>query len=196
MIKKASLGLALFCLANSAVAQWEVTAGYSQLDLDMGLSFDLGAAVLGAGYNFPISERLNITPMVRIGFGMKDDDFPWTLGTTENGQPVQYRPDAKLKVNQYYGVQVRGEFQLNNSVYLFVAPSYSVLEEKITVNYQSVGLDFSNKSVRRDWDGFGIGAGAGWKFTDFIGAEFSYETADFGRGVDVNTLNVQMRFSF
>lgn len=195
MIKKTSLGFVFFCLANSAAAQWEVTAGYSQFDLDMGLSFDLGAAVLGAGYNFPISERLSITPMLRIGSGIKDDDYPWTIGSVENGQPVQYEPAAEIKVDKYYGFQVRGEFQLNNRAYLFVAPSYSVLDTKIAVNYQSAGLDFPNYSVRDDSDGFGIGAGAGWRFTDLISAELSYEMADLGNQVDVNILSAQLRFA-
>lgn len=197
MIKKACFGFVFFCLANSAAAEWEVTAGYSQFELGgKRLHFDLGAAVIGAGYRFPISDSLSIIPMLRIGFGIKDDEFPWTTGAVENGQPVQYEPAAKIKVDKYYDLQVRGEFQVNSRAYLFVAPSYSALDTKISVNYQSVGLDFSNYSVREDDDGFGIGAGAGWRFTDLIGVELSYETADFGPGSDLNTLSAQLRFAF
>lgn len=197
MIKKAFLGFVFFGLANSAAAQWEVTAGYSQFELGgKRLHFDLGAAVIGAGYRFPISDTFSITPIVRIGFGIKDDDFPWTIAGVENGQPMLWEPAAKIKVDKYYGLQVRGEFQVNDKAYLFVVPSYSVLDTKISVNYQSVGLDFSNYSVREEEDGFGIGAGAGWRFTDLIGAELSYETADFGPGWDLNTLSAQLRFAF
>lgn len=192
MIKKASLGLVFFCLTNSAAAQWEVTAAYSQLSDD---HFDLGAAVLGAGYSFPISERLSITPMVRIGFGVKDDSFLSYTGASQNGQPAQYVTPARLEIDQYYGLQIRGEFQLNNRAYLFVVPSYSDIEFKKSINFQRFGIDLPNYSGSYSLDGFGIGAGAGLRFNDLISAEFSYETTDLGSRVDMDTLNVQLRFS-
>jgi outer membrane autotransporter protein len=156
----------------------------------------LGAAVLGAGYSFPISEALSITPMIRIGYGIKDDDIPFYVGSVENGQPVQYQPSAKIEVDHFCGLQVRGEFQLNGKAYLFVEPSYSLVETKLSVNYRSVGLEFPDFSESDDREGFGIGAGAGVRFNDLISAELSYEIADLGNQVDMNTLSAQLRFSF
>lgn len=194
MIKKASIVFILFSLANSAVAQWEVSAGYSQLNLDQGLSFDLGAAVLGTGYSFPITESLTLTPIVRIGYGVKDDDFPWYVGSVENGQPIQYKPSAEIKVDQFYGIQVRGEFQVNDKAYIFVAPSFSVIETKITVDYRSVGLNFPDYHHKDEADGFGIGAGIGFKLNDLISAELLYETTDLDDKVEADVLTAQLRF--
>lgn len=196
MIKKASIAFTLFSLASSALAQWEVTASYSQFDLDQGLSFDLGAAVLGAGYSFPITESLTLTPIVRIGYGVKDDDFPWYVGSVQNGQPIQYKPSAEISVDQYYGLQVRGEFQLSDRAYIFVAPSFSVIETKISVDYRSVGLNSPDYHQSDDADGFGIGAGAGFKFNDLMSAELAYEQTDLDHGVELNTLSAQLRFFF
>lgn len=196
MIKKASIAFTLIFLAQSAAAQWEVTTGYSRLELDQGLSFDFGAAVIGVGYGFPINDALTITPMLRLAHGIKDDKVPYYVGSTESGQPIQYELAAKIELGQYYGLQIRGEYQFSERAYLFVAPSYSVIETKITVNYRSVGLDSPDFSEHFDRNGFGIGVGAGFSFNDLISAELSYETTDLGSRVDVNTLSAQVRVSF
>ena len=194
MIKKASIAFTLF-LANSAVAQWEATVGYSQFDSDW-LSLDVGAAILGTGYSFAINDKLTITPIARIGFGVKDDTLPITIGSSENGQPLQYEISAEVEVDQYYGIQVRGEFALNERAYLFVAPSYSAIETEMTVKYRSIGLDFADSRENFDRNGFGIGAGAGFRANDLISAELIYEKTDLGERVDMNTLSAQLRFSF
>lgn len=151
--------------------------------------------MLGAGYSLPISEKLSITPMVRIGFGVKDDSFLSYTGASQNGQPAQYVTPAKLEIDQYYGLQIRGEFQLNNRAYLFVVPSYSEIELKESINFRRFGIDLPNYSGSYNLDGFGIGAGASLRFNDLISAELSYEMADLGNQVDVNTLSAQLRFA-
>src|SRR5690606_19605614 len=139
---------------------------------------------------------LSITPMIRIGYGIKDDDIPFYVGSVENGQPVQYQPSAKIEVDHFYGLQVRGEFQLNSKAYLFVERSYSWVETKLSVNYRCVGLDFPDFSESYDKEGFGIGAGAGLRFNDLISVELSYEIADLGDRVDMKSLSALLRFSF
>lgn len=195
MIKKASMAFAIFCFANSAVAQWEVTAGYSYHDLDR-LSLGLGAAVLGAGYSFPINDKLSITPMLRVGFGVKDDDYLWTVGSTENGQPVQYEGTAKVELSKYHSLQIRADFELTNKAYAFVAPSYTMIESKRTFDPQSIGFDFPPDTNRDDMEGVGLGAGVGLKFSELISAELSYETTDYSNSIDGDVLSVRMRFSF
>lgn len=196
MIKKISLGIAFLCLASSASAQWEAAVGYSNLSLEWE-SFDLGAVVVGAGYNIPINERLTITPTMRLGYGVKHDELPWHIGTVEtdeNLMPVTYELMAEVKVRQYYGFQVRTQFELDSGVYLFAAPSYSLLE--ISMSLDTSGLDFDSRGRRIDEWGFGLGAGAGIKFSELIRAELSYERTVFDELSDTNMLNVQLRFVF
>lgn len=69
MIKYASIGFTILCFASTASAQWEAQAGYSRLD--NGPSFDFGAVVLGAGYNFPVNDRLIVVPTVRAVTGQR-----------------------------------------------------------------------------------------------------------------------------
>lgn len=165
MLKKVCLGVALLSMSAVASAQIEATAGYSSLDLD---EVTLGALVAGVGYRIPLNEAVSLTPGARIGFGIADD----SIGNTD------------YELDSFYGLQMRAQFDTQNGFYLFALPSYSKLEMGV-----SGGL-WGDDSWESDWE-FGIGAGAGFKFSDFAGIEASFEKID-----EADMLSIQGRFTF
>lgn len=195
MLKKASFGFALFCLASSALAQWEISAGYSSFDWDQtNHHMDVGAVVFGAGYQFPLNDRLTLVPAIRVCVGVTDKKIPLYIGSSQNGVPEQTVVSAKSEINEYYGVQLRAQFHLENSFYLFAMPSYSSIEYKISTDDLVLGRKVP--SIYFDEKGFGISVGAGKKFGDSVSAEISYEKAKFGNWGKTDILNAQLRYGF
>lgn len=181
MLKRASIGFAMLSLASAASAQWEATVGYSNVDLDWAT---LGAMTAGVGYRIPINDTLSITPGARIGYGINNEAFPLSVGANNNGEPVTVVAEGEVEIGNFYGLQLRGQFDFENGVYLFAAPSYSALELDMSSEFGSSSYDDS---------GFGMGAGAGMRFNDFFNAEVSYEKMDFA---EADVLGIHARFTF
>lgn len=181
MLRGITLGLVTVCWASSASAQWEASAGYTHVDTAL---HNLGAAVVGVGYQFPINNAWSVIPTARIGYGIKDGTLPVRVGDMEDGEPVTYVYDADISINNFYALQLRTQFYLNNGIYLFAAPSYTDLGLKINGNQYD--------RTERD-DGFGIGAGAGFRINDSLVAEASYEETN---AFDSELIGVKLRFTF
>ena len=175
------LGLVIACYASSASAQWEVSAGYTHVDTAL---HNLGAAVVEVGYQFPINDTWSVIPTARIGYGIKDGTLPLRVGDMEDGEPITYVYDADVSINRFYALQLRAQYNLNNGVYLFAAPSYTDLGLKINGNQY-------DRSINDD--GFGIAAGAGFQINDSWSVEASYEETN---AFDAELIGVQLRFSF
>lgn len=155
--------LALF--STGAVAQWQAGGGYATLgEDDLDISFGL---VYGfVAYEFAASNDLTHVAQIKLGTGVSDDTV---IGVT-------------VEVDTFTQLAYRAEYSLNDDFYMFFTPSYANLE--VTASSGSV-------SASEDGWEFGIGAGAGYSFSDSLEGEVGYETFD---GTDV--INLGLRFSF
>lgn len=171
MFKKTLLAASLMIASVTAQADWVGGVSYSRVsDDDAGISVDLGTIGGTLGYVVNPGSDFLFIPEFRVGFGVSDDSM--VIATV----PVE----AKIKT--YYGATLRGQFQANDSVYLYVAPSYINYDLEVTAGGITASAD--------DWE-FGIGAGVGVKFMDNIGAELSYESVD-----SADVISLGLRFTF
>lgn len=165
---KVCLATAIACstllIADQSHAQLVTGVGYHELSDD---DVSLGVISGTVGFQFGDgSSGFSYTPEFRIGTGVQDDK----IGA------------VKVKVEAFYGFALRGEYVFQNGTYLFVAPSYSNLEVKVSAG------GFSAKDD--EWE-FGGGGGIGYQFTDYTSVELAYEKFD---DLDVIGIAVRMKF--
>tara|TARA_Y100000296_G_scaffold67947_1_gene80922 strand:+ start:1307 stop:1813 length:507 start_codon:yes stop_codon:yes gene_type:complete len=168
MFKKAILTAALVSVSMSASANWVLGVGYSNLSDDEGdIDISLGAIVASAGYNYAVNETFTLVPELRYGIGVSDDEIS----------------GVEIELDSFYALTLKGEFNVSDNVYAYVAPSYGKLE--LTASASGVSVSESS-----DWE-FGFGGGLGYKFNPATSVEVSYETFD---GSDVLSLGVKFAF--
>lgn len=168
MFKKALLAAALVSVTMSASANWVLGVSYSNLsDSEGDIDISLGGVVASAGYKYAVNQTFSIVPELRYGIGVSDDEV---FG-------------VDLELDSFYALSLRGEFDVTENVYAYIAPSYGKLE----VTASAGGFSESDTS---DWE-FGIGGGLGYKFNPTTSAEVSYESFD---GTDV--LSIGAKFAF
>lgn len=152
--------------------EWVGAVGFVNFsDEEDGLSVSLNGIVGSLGYKIRSSNNLTLIPQVRIGFGISDD----TLSI-----PRYY--DVKVQLDSFLALSMRGEIEFNNGIYAFATPSYA--------NAQITAISRGYSETDDDWE-FGIGAGAGYNFSETASTEFSYERFD---STDVFTLGVRYDF--
>ena len=116
MLKKALLAAALVSVSMSASANWVLGVGYSNLsDSEDDIDISLGAIVASAGYKYAINEAFTLVPELRYGIGVSDDEV---FG-------------VDIELDSFYAFTLRGEFDVSENVYAYVAPSYGKLDERI-----------------------------------------------------------------
>ena len=161
---KKVIGVLLLTLMSSGVyAEMVAGVGLTRLS-DDDISYGL---IQGAvGYKFEINESFSLVPELRAGFGVSDDTF---AGVT-------------VDLDSAYGAAVRGQFDYDKT-YVWIAPSYSKI--KLSGNFFG-----SSASITSDWE-FGGGIGFGYRLSESMAVEASYE------GIDGSSLlGVAARFSF
>lgn len=167
MIKKSLLALALSGASFMSMANWVGGIGYVNVSDDIsGKDISLGGITGSLAYKIDSENKFTFIPEVRIGTGIDDD--------TVYG--------VKVEMESFIAFSLKGQYQLNEKAYLFAAPSYANLEIKASANGYSETDD--------EWE-FGIGAGAGYQFSDTISGEISYEQFD---GTDVISAGVKFNF--
>ncbi|WP_405226019.1 outer membrane beta-barrel protein [Lentisalinibacter sediminis] len=153
-MKKLILAIALLTVSVPASAQWVAGGGYVNLsDEEDGLEVDLGAIYGSIGYLIEGEGNFSFLPELRLGFGIADDTV---LG-------------VDVEVDNFLALSVRGQYTFESGLYLFANPSYARLEVTASAGGFSVSED--------DWE-FGVGGGAGYKFTQQFWGELAYETYD------------------
>ncbi len=168
MLKKSLIALSLMVLPLTASANWSAGAGYANLsDSDDGESISLGVIYGAVAYEFAQEgSKFSFMPELRLGTGVSDDKFY----------------GAKIEVERFTALSVRGQYNYDNGVYLYVMPSYANLDMKASFR----GESYSNDS----WE-FGFGGGIGKNITDKASIEASYESYD---GTDVLTVGFKYAF--
>lgn len=159
----------------SSLANWVGGVSYINLsEEDDGLEISLGGISGSLGYKIDSDNNFYFMPEVRIGTGISDDSVS-ILGV-----------DVDVEMDSFIALSVRGQYELDNGVYLFAAPSYANVE--LTAKASLEGQSASE--TEDSWE-FGIGGGLGYKFNESTSAEFMYEQWD---GVDVLSFGVKFDF--
>ncbi len=142
--KKLIAGLFWFLAASSAMADgWVLSGGYTYVSEDVGnidnivgdTDISLGAIAGGIGYRFNTGDAFSITPELRLGFGVGDDDvsvFRGIYGGTST---------ADIKLNRLAGVTIRGQHEVSDSIYVFAQPSYINVEVEASAGSVSASAD-------------------------------------------------------
>ena len=175
MFKKTALAILIAGTSFSSLANWVSGVSYINLsDEEDGLDISLGGITGSLGYKINSENNFYFMPEVRIGTGISDDSVSM-LGV-----------DVDVEMDGFIALSIRAQYELENGVYLFAAPSYANVE--FTANASQGGQSAS--ATEDSWE-FGIGGGAGYKFNDSISGEFVYEQFD---GTDVLSFGVKFDF--
>lgn len=175
MFKKTALAILIAGSSFSSFANWVGGVSYINLsDENDGLEISLGGISGSLGYKIDSDNNFYFMPEVRIGTGISDDSV------------TMFGVDVDVEMDSFIALSVRGQYELNNGVYLFAAPSYANVE--LTASASQGG---QSASVTEDSWEFGFGGGVGYKFNESTSAEFMYEQYD---GVDVLSFGVKFDF--
>jgi opacity protein-like surface antigen len=117
------------------------------------------------GYQFDSSSELSFTPEVRLGYGVSDDRLA----------------GVKVEISHAYGFDIRATLE-GDDFYGFLVPSYTKYKVKASAG--------PAKATASDWE-FGIGIGGGYRLTDHIAVEISYEKVS-----DADVLGAGIRLNF
>lgn len=168
-MKKLCIASLLMALSTTASAQWVGGIGYSNLSDDY---LNLGAFVGSLRYDFSPQQQLHGSIGARYGIGIQEDTAEG-FGSSGN---------VGIKLDRFMSVDLRGQYEVNDSVYFYVAPSFA--NAKLSASYGSSSLSDSS------WE-FGGGVGLGIKANETSSIEFSYESFD---GTDVISANLVWQF--
>lgn len=167
-----ALSAASLFAAGSAQADWNWSAGFTNISGDDdGVDISLNALTVGVGYEFETTyDAFTIMPELKVGFGVSDDDVRFA-GTNIN-----------VNIDRYTELSLRANYKLNDSFFIYAQPAYANLKIEASANGFSDSDD--------DWE-FGYGVGAGFKATEDLALELSYQDFD---GTDV--ISGTVRYSF
>jgi len=156
---------------SQSTNNWVGGVGFINLSDDYGdLSISLNGIVGSLGYKIESDENFTLIPQVRISFGIGDDNVSY----------FGYKADVEL--DSFLALSLRGQYQLDNGVYLFATPTYANAQLTISSGGYSETDD--------EWE-FGVGGGIGYNFADTTSAELSYEQYD-----GTNALSIGLKFDF
>jgi hypothetical protein len=168
LLKQFLFSLSLLVLPLTASANWLVGAGYANLSAeDDGDDLSLGAIYGSVAYEFPQADsQFSIMPELRVGTGVSDDHID----------------SITVEVNSFITLSVRGQYNYDNGVYLYVMPSYANLDSKASIQGRSISDD--------EWE-LGFGGGVGKKLNTNISVEVSFESYD-----DTDAFTVGFKYAF
>ncbi len=153
-------------LGQAAMAETVAGVGFARLsDGDIGLS----AIEATIGWKMETASGFAIIPELRLGTGVGDDQIA-------TGAAL-----ADVELSSALGFNLRTEWSFENT-YVFLQPSY--------VNYEVEVSALGFTAAADDWE-FGVGAGIGYKMTDWTSIEISYE--DIG---GTSLIGASIRFEF
>lgn len=167
MFKKALLAVCIAGASFSSFANWVGGVSYVNLSNDDGgADISLGGLTGSLGYQFDAQNGFYFTPELRVGTGISDD----SVGGID------------VEMDRFVALSVRGQYSVNQQIYLFAAPSYA------NVELTASGAGVSSSSD--DWE-FGLGGGIGYQMTDAMSAEFMFEQYD-----EADLMSFGVKFAF
>ncbi|MCB1671164.1 MAG: autotransporter outer membrane beta-barrel domain-containing protein [Gammaproteobacteria bacterium] len=184
MLRKLVLACGLLSVSSLASAQWVGGVGYYNLSADI-KGYDVSPYVYGfsLGYEYEtIFPDLTIIPGASLYLDANDD----VVNVTSPGP-------ARVHVENNFGmgVNLRFQWQGDSGLYFYVAPTLSRFDiegsEPVFVNGQVIGKATLNED---NWLAGG-GLGIGYRATDRISVEFSFE--EYG---DTDLMGLALRYGF
>jgi len=168
VLKKSLIALSFLTLPLTASANWLTGGGYANFSAENdGTDVSIGTIFGSVGYELmPETSEFSFIPELRLGTGISDD-------TVES---------IKVEIERFTAFSVRGQYNYDNGVYLYVMPSYANLKVKASYNGHSDSDD--------DWE-FGFGGGFGKKLNDNMRIEASFESYD-----DTDVFTVGFKYAF
>lgn len=168
MLKKAIGCCVALTISSWAQGNWQSGVSFLNIADDVqGYSTSVNVISGQLGYVYQVSNTLSITPELRFGNGIKEDDFGF---------------QGTVGIGTFYGVSLRSDYQLQDRVYGFVIASIASLEIEI-----SNGEFYQNSD---DWD-FGAGLGIGVDLDEALALELSDE---YFNGTNIFRVGVKYRF--
>ena len=111
---------------------------------------------------------------MRVGFGVRED----VVSLSGN--------DIEVGLDGLFIVSLKAQHEFDNNLYVFVAPSYGNVD--VTASAYLNGQNFSGND--NTWI-FGIGSGLGYRFSENMSAELSYESFE---GTDAISAGLKVNF--
>lgn len=145
-----------------------------------GIDFEPTAASVSLGYKINGEGNWYIIPELRIGTGVNDD------GISGGGASVD------VDIDRFVALSVRAQYEFNNGLYFFVAPSYGYVELTTTLRLPETEFyyAYSESETSDDWES-GFSAGAGYQLTSTLSAEIIAERFD-----ETDVVSVGLNFNF
>ena len=156
---------------NNWVGSIEYLYHHDQAD---GFDVEVGALVGSVGYKILLGDSFYVFPEVRLGVGVVDDNVSI------------YGVETYVELDTFFAVEVRGQYELENGVHLFVAPTLAEARVSGSTSFGGENLTIYGGS----WS-FGAVAGIGYKLFERASAELAYKNID---GADI--YGVGLRFGF
>lgn len=177
-MKQLVLGALFASLSFPAIAtdqqfseNWVAGLSYSNFSADTNTSdVNVGGLIASLGYKINTGNNLYAIPELRIGTGITDDNV--AIGAT----------NVNVKLDSFFSLSLRGQYEMNNGAYFFAAPSFSNADFTASNSVVSASAD--------SWE-FGLGGGLGYNFTKTTSAEVMYERFD-----DTDVLSFGLKFNF
>lgn len=181
-MKKTILGMLLAISSSSIMAveseptnNWVAGISYMNLSDDSdGIDTSVGGITGSVGYKFKSGEIFYLIPEARVGIGVGSDSVSIS------------GIDIDVELDRFLAFSLRGQFEFDNGIYLYVAPAYANAEYTATASY----MGYTESASDDSWE-FGVGGGVGYQFNKKVAAELRYEQFD---GVDVLSFGVNFRF--
>lgn len=173
---KALASALTLAFSSSALADWNLSASYNNFSDDTdGVDISLGTITAGVGYKYEYpNSKFSVMPELRIGTGVKDDDFVLWYG--------DMGLSATVEVKTFTALSVRGQYEISDSVSVFVQPVYANLDVEVSLYGESASDD--------EWD-FGVGAGLIAQANEQYSFEVSYERFD-----ETDVISAGVRYHF
>ncbi len=167
MLKKSLMALVVSSLSFASQANWIAGLNYSNISEE---DINIGAAIASVGYEIETASDFTLVPEFRLGTGITDDSINF-IGT-----------EIDVELKRFIALSVRGQYDLDQNIYIYAMPSYANLEIEASALGQSEKAD--------EWE-FGLGAGLGYQFSETSLVEASYEQYD---GTDLFSVGLKLRF--
>ncbi|RLV59394.1 porin family protein [Parashewanella curva] len=181
MMKKTLLAIILAGFSTTAMAQWGAGVHYiGIMSNDSGPDVSLNGIQGSLSYRFDVGEGFDIIPELRYATGVGEDDVSVPSPIPGQVQTIDIELEAA------FGLAVRAQYEWDNGFIIYGEPTYTRIDSKGTTSILGNNLSVDSD----DWK-LGIGAGVGYRLTDSLVVDFSYN-----RSNDVDIANIGLRFDF
>ena len=180
-ITQLTLIASLFALPSSVYANWFGAIGYNHLndtvEIESNLNvFDVDskAITISLGYQYNFNETFSTSAEFSFGHAISD-------GQTEDIRYSDLIERVNIELDSTAKFSIMTQYQLNPSLFLFVAPVYSKIE------YKSQGFQLNSNNK---WQ-LGAEIGVGYQFKNNMGLAISYEGID-----DAKIISAKLKYHF